>query len=93
MRILIQKQYEPGDLPPENGSYLDWHEWAEVQYRAGIKQKQCGNCGEWKTPQELTDQEHEFNAKDNYGKSVKIISHLCKKCVSNALVTGAGHDD
>ena len=44
--------FKPGDLPPDG--YLAWHEWAEVQHKAGIKQKQCGRCGLWKCPQELS---------------------------------------
>jgi len=46
--ILEQDTYKPGDPPPEG--YLAWHEWAEVQRKAGIKQVQCGRCGLWKTP-------------------------------------------
>ena len=46
-----QSTYKPGDQPP--GGYLAWHEWAEVQHKAGIKQVKCGKCGLWKTPQEL----------------------------------------
>lgn len=51
IHITVQKEYKPGDLPPEG--YLAWHEWAEVQRKAGIKQVQCGRCGLWRTPQEL----------------------------------------
>ncbi|EKE01500.1 MAG: hypothetical protein ACD_21C00115G0001 [uncultured bacterium] len=50
--LLVQKEYKPGDLPPKDG-YLAWHEWAEVQYRAGIKQKRCKKCGKRITPQEV----------------------------------------
>ena len=51
MCILEQDKYKPGDLPPTG--YLEWHEWAEVQRKAGIKQRQSAKCGLWKTPQEL----------------------------------------
>jgi hypothetical protein len=50
--LLIGRHYEPGDLPPDG--YLAWHEWAEVQRKAGIKQVRCGGCGLWRTPQELS---------------------------------------
>ena len=50
--ILEQATYKPGDLPPTG--YLEWHEWAEVQRKAGIKQRQCAKCGKWKTPQEMS---------------------------------------
>lgn len=49
--VLMMPDFKPGDLPPEEG-YLEWHEWAEVQRKAGIKQSVCTNCGNWRTPQE-----------------------------------------
>lgn len=51
--LLAQKEYKPGDLPPKGNNYLAWHEWADVQYKAGIKQKPCKRCGKWLTPQEV----------------------------------------
>lgn len=50
--ILEQATYKPGDQAPEG--YLAWHEWAEVQHKAGLRQKQCGRCGLWRYPQELS---------------------------------------
>jgi hypothetical protein len=44
--------YKPGDPPP--GGYLNWHAWAEVQDKAGLRQKKCRQCGLWKFPQELS---------------------------------------
>ena len=32
--ILEQDKYKPGDPPPTG--YLEWHEWAEVQRKAGL---------------------------------------------------------
>jgi hypothetical protein len=54
MRFMIgaTADYKPGDLPPEG--YLEWHAWAEVQRKAGIRQVQCGVCGLYRTPQELS---------------------------------------
>jgi len=43
--------YEPGDMPPKG--YLQWHEWARVQNRAGLKQVRCCRCGKWRFPQEM----------------------------------------
>jgi hypothetical protein len=48
--LIEQKEYKPGDLPPKG--YLEWHEWADVQHKAGIKQFRCKRCGKWLTPQE-----------------------------------------
>ena len=50
--ILEQETYKPGDQAPEG--YLAWHEWAEVQHKAGLRQKQCGRCGLWRYPQQLS---------------------------------------
>ncbi len=30
-------EYKPGDPPPDG--YCDWHEWADVQAKAGLKYK------------------------------------------------------
>lgn len=43
--------FKAGDLPPN--SYIAWHEWAEVQRKAGIKQVRCTRCGLWRTAQEM----------------------------------------
>jgi len=87
MHILIQKEYRPGDLPPEG--YLAWHEWAEVQRKAGIKQVECGRCGLWKTPQELSGDTIAFNARHKNGRSANLELPVCLNCVSphSAMVT------
>ena len=50
--ILQQRTYKPGD--PEPDGYLAWHEWAAAQHKAGLRQRQCGRCGLWNYPQELS---------------------------------------
>lgn len=50
--ICTTPDFAPGDLPPDG--YLAWHEWAEVQHKAGLRQKQCGRCGLWRYPQQLS---------------------------------------
>ena len=42
--------YQPGDPAP--AGYLQWHEWAAVQEKAGYRQSQCRGCGKWLFPQE-----------------------------------------
>jgi len=42
----------PGDQPPEG--YLDWHAWADVQYRSGLRQARCPRCRLWRYPQEMS---------------------------------------
>jgi len=44
--------YHKGDPAPEG--YLAWHAWAEVQHRAGLRQRRCGRCGLYCFPQEMT---------------------------------------
>jgi len=78
MHILIQKEYKAGDLPPEG--YLAWHEWAEVQHKSGIRTVQCGNCGQWNTPQELSGKTITFKAVNKKNKEVIESSPLCTKC-------------
>jgi len=76
--VLIMSTYKPGDLPPEG--YLQWHEWAEVQRKAGIKQVQCPTCSLWQTPQELSTHEITWVATDRRGKSRKVSQFECAKC-------------
>jgi hypothetical protein len=71
-------EYKPGDLPPEG--YLQWHEWAEVQRKAGIKQVQCPTCGLWRTPQELSTHEIVWTLTDGRGKTHKRQEFECSKC-------------
>lgn len=49
--VLMMPTFKPGDLPPSG--YLEWHEWADVQRKAGIRQTVCTKCGIWRTPQEV----------------------------------------
>ena len=51
--FLVQERYKAGDPAPSG--YLQQSEWAEVQLKAGLRQKECGRCGKWKFPQELSD--------------------------------------
>lgn len=39
-----------GTQPP--GGYMDWHNWAEAQHKAGLRQKRCRTCGLYMFPQE-----------------------------------------
>lgn len=81
--ILEQNTYKPGDLPPDG--YLEWHEWAEVQRKAGIKQVECGKCGRWKTPQELSGQTIRWTVRTKKGP-VEQTAPVCSKCATiNAL--------
>jgi len=48
--IHVTPDFKPGDPRPEG--YLAWHEWARVQHRAGLRQRQCPVCLRWRFPQE-----------------------------------------
>jgi len=50
-RVDFVDSFSPG-VPPPTG-YLDWHEWARVQDKAGLRQKTCTVCGRYRFPQEL----------------------------------------
>jgi hypothetical protein len=45
-------KFRGGDPAPKG--YLEWHEWARVQLRSGLRQKPCPKCGKYKFPQELS---------------------------------------
>jgi len=77
--ILAQKTYKPGDQPPEG--YIAWHEWADVQRKAGIKQVQCGKCGLWNTPQELSGKTVHWTLQSRKGP-VEQSAQICNKCNS-----------
>ena len=81
-RVFIDDagSYQPGDLPPEG--YLQWHEWAEVQRKAGIKQVECGMCSKWQTPQELSGEKMTMKARTSKGDEVTLEWAVCTKCAA-----------
>ena len=93
--LLVQEHYKPGDPAPEG--YLAWHEWAAVQHKAGLRQKQCGSCGLWRYPQELSEHTVKWRGFTSRGKSVNQMAPLCLKCEArsktpNVEVTGLGRN-
>jgi len=48
--VLTLPKYKVGDPAPTG--YLEWHEWARVQHRGGLRQHRCRICGNWEFPQE-----------------------------------------
>lgn len=85
--ILSMPTYKPSDLPPEG--YLQWHEWADVQRRAGIKQVECPSCSKWQTPQELSTHEMTWDGKDRRGLVHTFSAFECSKCFAKRDL---GHD-
>lgn len=78
IHLLVMPHFKPGDMPPEG--YLQWHEWAEVQRKAGIKQVECPTCGLWKTPQELSLHEVRWTLTSSKGKTMEYSAFECSKC-------------
>lgn len=83
--LLEQDDYKPGDPAPEG--YLERHEWAKVQHKAGLRQEKCGLCGKWNYPQELSDQ---WNRRtfDTRKWPVMQTTRACLECAQNANLTG-----
>ena len=79
--VCTTPDFKPGDQAPEG--YLAWHEWAEVQHKAGLRQKQCGRCGKWKYPQELSDKTDKHTATHKKKGPVKLETAVCLKCATN----------
>lgn len=79
--VTEQSTFKPGDLPPEG--YLAWHEWAEVQNKAGIKQVRCGRCMLWRTPQELSGAtDKAMMSRTKHGpRNVEVTTPICTKCL------------
>lgn len=75
----ISGEFKAGDPAPSG--YLDWHEWAQVQHKAGLRQVECPRCSKWKYPQELSGLIESFEAKTRGGKVVKLSAAVCIKCV------------
>ena len=77
--LTVAGNYTPGSQAP--AGYLDWHEWAEVQHKAGLRQKECAKCGRWKYPQELSEQTSECIGTTRGGQKVRIVGPVCNECV------------
>ncbi len=70
--------FKPGDPPPSG--YIAWMGWAEAQHKAGFRQAQCGRCGLWKFPQELSGKILKSELRTARGKKVLIKEPVCKEC-------------
>ena len=80
--VCIGREFKPGDLPPkEPCGYNDKFEWAEVQYKAGLRQKRCGQCGTLAFPQQMSEQTIDSKySKTKYGPQITKKEPICKKC-------------
>jgi hypothetical protein len=83
IHICFAGTFKPGDPPPLG--YCDWHAWAEVQMKAGLKQETCGYCGLWQFPQELSGKTIQYGAFTPTGKRVLVTKPLCLECQSRGV--------
>ena len=70
--------YEPGDQPPTG--YMDWHEWAMVQHKAGLRQARCCRCSRLKFSQELSWKRVDSEATDCKGCVFTFRLPVCNEC-------------
>lgn len=74
----VSGDYKAGDPAPTG--YLDWHEWAEVQHKAGLKQKACGRCGKWCYPQQISNRVDVYTAQSKKRGLVTVETPVCIAC-------------
>ena len=79
-KLLNDLAGEIYDSTTDKNDYLAWHAWADVQYKAGIRQKQCRRCGLWRTPQELSTIIDKGTAYTRGGQPVTIEKPVCNNC-------------
>ena len=72
-----------GTQPP--AGYVDWHNWAEAQYKAGIRQTRCPQCQLWNFPQEMSAVKYTISATTTkWGNTkVTVTGNICNKCAAN----------
>lgn len=81
IHLLVMPEYKAGDPAPTG--YLQWHEWAAVQHKAGLRSKQCGRCGLWRFPQELSATIDKTEMKSRKGP-VTVEAPVCNDCNTKA---------
>ena len=59
--VGVMPKFKKGDPPPTG--YLEWHEWARVQHKGGLRQKRCPRYKRWQFPQEMKTHECKEPAK------------------------------
>lgn len=76
--VTYTPDFKPGDPAPSG--YLDWHAWADVQAKAGLRQTQCPDCSRWRFPQQLSTQEVRWVGKDRRGRKHHLSAFRCLEC-------------
>jgi hypothetical protein len=78
----VAPDFKAGDPPPEG--YLAWHEWAETQHKAGLRQVRCGRCVLWRYRQELSGEVDVSHPVTRYGEPVEVRTPVCLECAASA---------
>ena len=90
--LTHQDGWKAGGPPPSDPSdYLGWQAWAEVQHKAGLRQKQCG-CGKWKFPQELSGKTSVTILRDRRWNPVRVVNEICNDCLKLTPTDAGGHE-
>lgn len=77
IHMLVMPKYKAGDPAPSG--HLQWHEWAEVQERAGLRSKQCVRCKKWHHPQSMSKATETVQKRTRKGL-VNVDAPVCIKC-------------
>ena len=88
--VCVQPDYKPGDQAPEG--YLSCQIWAETQHKAGLRQKECGRCGKWKYPQELSVTVDRCEMQSRKGP-ITVATPVCNACAEKQSATPAVSGD
>lgn len=88
--LTVTPDYKPGDQPPPDHAYTDWHSWADVQHKAGLRQVACGKCGRWKFPQELSEKVvvHTLYKDKKMTRPVHVKTRICNACATDHPTPG-----
>ena len=77
--VCVARTFKPGDPAPKG--YLDHFEWHEVQQKAGLRQVQCGSCGKYCYPQQLSNKKIKIRfSETKHGPVLTKMEPMCKKC-------------
>jgi hypothetical protein len=92
--LTAHPNFKPGDLPPQDASdYLGRSEWGEIQHKAGLRPVECGKCGRWAYPQELsgkTVEERAFIVTQGGVEPVATTSPICTNCAAAEQTADGG---
>lgn len=84
--LTVAGTYAVGSMPPKG--FLDLEEWWKAQRKGGLRQRECGRCGRWFFPQELSTTTITTNMHTARGKLVQSTAPVCIECDKKHPVDG-----